>query len=88
MLHVVPGAGRRDGLERRIIGPCRPRRPGPRRFRQPQLEALVGGIGRQQPVQRGGAGPRQPGDEDGTFHRDIGVPGKGLPSRLAEQPRH
>ena len=87
MLHVVPGAGRLDELEHRIIGPGRPGRPGPRRFGEPQLQALVRRVGHQQPVQRGGAGPRQPGDEDRP-RRGYRRPGRmRLPPGLAEQPR-
>ena len=53
----------------RIGGPGLARRPGLRRLGEPQLEALVRGVGGEQPVQRGRARPRQPGDEDRAIDR-------------------
>ena len=43
-------------------------------------------VGAQQPVQRGGAGARQAGDEDGPLDRDVGVLWILLPRRLRQQP--
>lgn len=48
----------------------------------------MGGIGGEQPMQCGGPGTRQPGDEDRPGDRHVDVAGVGLPRRLAQQPRH
>ena len=49
-------------------------------------QALAGRVGGEQPVQGGGAGPGQAGDEDRRLDRDLGVLRVRLPGRLAEQP--
>jgi hypothetical protein len=59
-----------------------------RHLGQPQLQALVGRVGREQAVQRGGPGPGEPGDEDRPLDADPGVSGVASPRRLAEQPGH
>ena len=43
--------------------------------RQPQFQALVRGIGDEQAVQRGTAGPGEPGDEDRAVEGTVGVVG-------------
>ena len=86
VLDVVPLAAGLDVLEDRVVRPGLPGRPGLRRLGQPQLQALVRRVGRQQPVQRGGAGPGQPGDEQRPGHRDLRVLRVRPPARLAAQP--
>ena len=75
-----------DHLEHRIARPGVPGRAGLRHLGQPQLQALVRGVGHEQPVQRGRAGPGEPGDEDGTLDGHLGVFRMPGPRRLAEQP--
>ena len=86
MLVVVFGICLLDLREDRIGGPGLARRPRLRRQRQPQLEPLVGGVGGEQAVQRGGAGPGQPGHEQRPPRRHLRVLGITPPGRLTEQP--
>ena len=48
----------------------------------------MAGVTAQQPVQGGGAGARQTGDEDRALDHDVGVLGVLLPGRFAEQSGH
>ena len=86
VLDVVPLAAGLDVLEDRVVRPGLPRRPGLRRLGQPQLQALVRRVRGEQPVQRGGAGPGQPDDEDRPLDADICVSGIVRPPGLAGQP--
>ena len=86
VLDVVPLAAGLDVPEDRVVRPGPPRRPGLRRLGQPQLQALVRRVRGEQPVQRGGAGPGQPGDEQRPVEADLLVLRVRPPARLAEQP--
>ena len=86
VLDVVPLAAGLDVPEDRVIRPGLPRRPGLRRLGQPQLQALVRRVRGEQPVQRRGAGPGQPGHEQRPFDRDLRVRRVRRPARLADQP--
>jgi hypothetical protein len=85
---VVPLVRRLDAAERRVAGPGLAGRARLRHLGEPQFQALVGRVGREQAVQCGRAGPGEPGDEDRLVDADPGVPGMARPPRLAEQPGH
>ena len=74
--------------ENRVLRPGFPRRPGLGEFGQPQFQALVARVAAQQPMQCGGAGAGQSGDEDRGGDRHLGVLRILLPRRLAEQSCH
>ena len=86
VLDVVPLAAGLDVPEDRVGFPAVPRRPGLRRLGQPQLQALVRRVRGEQPVQRRGAGPGQPGDEQRPVEADLPVLRVRPPARLADQP--
>src|SRR5215468_4665904 len=84
--HMVPFEARLDVLEHRVAGPGFPGRPWLRRLGEPHLQALIGRIGGEQPVQGGRAGAGEPGDKDRPLDADVRVLGMLGPGRLAEQP--
>ena len=86
VLVVRLGELRVELLENRVLRPGFARRARLREFGQPQLQALMPRIGAQQPMQRGGAGAGQAGDEDRPLDRDIGVLRVLLPRGLGHQP--
>ena len=82
----MPLVRRLDAAERRILLPGIPGRPGLGHLGEPQLQPLVRRVGGEQAVQRGRAGPGEPGDEDRPLDGDPCVFGVARPSRLADQP--
>ena len=72
--------------EHRVVRPRFARWTRLGELREPQLEPLMAGVGRQQAVQGRGPRARQSGDEDGPHDRNVGVLRVLLERRLGDQP--
>ena len=73
--------------EHRVIRPRLARWPRLRELGEPKLEALVQAGQQSATGEYRGSGARQPGDEDRSFDRHVGVLRVLLPCRLRHQPR-
>ena len=74
-----------DLVEQRVLRPGFAWRSRLRELRQPQLEALVSRVGRQQAVNGRRARAREAGDEDGSLDRDVDVLWVLLERRLRDE---
>jgi hypothetical protein len=86
VLDVVARVALLNELVDRVLIPGGAGRARLRHLGQPHLHPLGGRVGREQPVQRGGAGPGQAGDEDRRLDRDRRVLRVRPPACLARQP--